>query len=173
MEVTFYALLPLWALAMRRLPGTVRSSCGGLRRSRQSASRGRWSAVLGASDPDHANTSRMLVGSRPTSTVRARDGAGRAERRSSARARARAAIGRRPWAAWLVAGAAFVVVSVGIGLSPENRLDAPMSAAQALGRHWLYALVAVGVLLPAVFGPQREGAVRAAAGRTRGCSTSA
>jgi len=35
-----------------------------------------------------------------------------------------------------------------------------MDAAQYLGRHWLYAAVAVGVLLPAVFGSPREGAIR-------------
>jgi peptidoglycan/LPS O-acetylase OafA/YrhL len=39
-----------------------------------------------------------------------------------------------------------------------------MTAAQALGRHWLYAAVAVGVLLPAVVGPAREGAVRGVLG---------
>ena len=69
-------------------------------------------------------------------------------------------VGRWPWVAWLGAAAAFVVVAVGIGLSPENRLDAPMNAAQTVARHWLYAVVAVGVLLPAVFGPPGRGAVR-------------
>ena len=51
-------------------------------------------------------------------------------------------------------------MAVGIGLSPENRLDAPMDAAQTVARHWLYAAVAVGVLLPAAFGPPGRGAVR-------------
>ncbi len=51
-------------------------------------------------------------------------------------------------------------MAVGIGLSPENRLDAPMDAAQTVARHWLYAAVAVGVLLPAAFGPPGRGAIR-------------
>ena len=74
--------------------------------------------------------------------------------------RAVAWVERRPWAAWLGALAAFTVAAVGIGLSPENRLDAPMTAAQTLARHGLYAAVAAGVLLPAVFGPPGHGAIR-------------
>ena len=162
-EVTFYALLPLWALAMRRLPGTVRSELWGLAALAGVGIAWTLVAVLGASDPDHANTSRMLVWL-PAYLDHFALGMALAVLTVGEPPRALAAIGRRPWAAWLVAGAAFVVVSVGIGLSPENRLDAPMSAAQALGRHWLYALVAVGVLLPAVVGPQREGAVRGVLG---------
>jgi peptidoglycan/LPS O-acetylase OafA/YrhL len=162
-EVTFYALLPLWALAMRRLPGTVRSELWGLAALAGVGIAWTLVAVLGASDPDHANTSRMLVWL-PAYLDHFALGMALAVLTVAEPPRALAAIGRRPWAAWLVAGAAFVVVSVGIGLSPENRLDAPMSAAQALGRHWLYALVAVGVLLPAVVGPQREGAVRGVLG---------
>jgi peptidoglycan/LPS O-acetylase OafA/YrhL len=162
-EVTFYALLPLWALAMRRLPGTVRSELWGLAALAGVGIAWTLVGVLGASDPDHANTSRMLVWL-PAYLDHFALGMALAVLTVAEPPRALAAIGRRPWAAWLVAGAAFVVVSVGIGLSPENRLDAPMSAAQALGRHWLYALVAVGVLLPAVVGPQREGAVRGVLG---------
>ena len=162
-EVTFYALLPLWALAMRRLPGTVRSELWGLAALAGVGIAWTLVAVLGASDPDHANTSRMLVWL-PAYLDHFALGMALAVLTVAEPPRALAAIGRRSWAAWLVAGAAFVVVSVGIGLSPENRLDAPMSAAQALGRHWLYALVAVGVLLPAVVGPQREGAVRGVLG---------
>jgi len=162
-EVTFYALLPLWALAMRRLPGTVRSELWGLAALAGVGIAWTLVAVLGASDPDHANTSRMLVWL-PAYLDHFALGMALAVLTVAEPPRELAAIGRRPWAAWLVAGAAFVVVSVGIGLSPENRLDAPMSAAQALGRHWLYALVAVGVLLPAVVGPQREGAVRGVLG---------
>ena len=66
-----------------------------------------------------------------------------------------------------------MVVAVGIGLSPENRLDAPMDAAQTVARHWLYAAVAVGVLLPAAFGPPGPRRGPPAARRTRRCSTSA
>jgi peptidoglycan/LPS O-acetylase OafA/YrhL len=163
-EVTFYALLPLWALLLRRRPGSVRSELLAL--VVLAAAGVAWTlvAVLGASDPDHANTSRMLVwlpayfdhfaigmALAVVSVAAERDGR---------LWRPAAWLGARPWAAWLGAAAAFALVSVGIGLSAQNRLDARMNAAQYLGRHWLYAAVAVGVLVPAVFGPAREGAVR-------------
>jgi peptidoglycan/LPS O-acetylase OafA/YrhL len=164
-EVTFYALLPVWALLLRQRPGaSVRSELLAL--AALAAVGVAWTlvAVLGASDPEHANTSRMLVwlpayldhfalgmALAVVSVAAERDGR---------MWRPAAWIGARPWAAWLGAAVAFVLVSVGIGLSAQNRLDAKMNAAQYLGRHWLYAAVAVGVLLPAVFGPPREGALR-------------
>ena len=63
--------------------------------------------------------------------------------------------------------AAFAVVAVGIGLSPENRIDAPMDAAQTVARHWLYAAVAVGVAAPGrvrAAGPRRDPAAAGAPG---------
>ena len=164
MEVTFYALLPLWALALRRRRPSVRSELLAL--AVLAAVGTAWTAasVLSAADPDHANTGRMLLwlpayldqfalgmALAVLSVAGERDG------RSPA---AVAWVARRPWAAWLGAAVAFVVVAVGIGLSPENRLDADVNAAQAFGRHWLYTAVALGVLLPAVFGPPKLGAVR-------------
>jgi peptidoglycan/LPS O-acetylase OafA/YrhL len=163
-EIAFYALLPLWALALARRPPSVRGeflALGGL-----AAIAVAWNlvVVLSAADPDHANTSRMLLwlpafldhfalgmAVAVLSVLAERDGR---------TPHVVAWVERRPWAAWLGALAAFSVVAVGIGLSPENRLDAPVTAAQALARHWLYAAVAVGVLLPAVFGPPGRGAIR-------------
>jgi peptidoglycan/LPS O-acetylase OafA/YrhL len=162
-EVTFYALLPLWALALRQRPPSVRSELAAL--AALAAAGVAWSlvATLGAADPGHANTSRMLVclpayfdqfalgmALAVVSVVADRDGR---------LPGLLAWVAGRPWAAWLGAAAAFVVVSIGIGLSAENRLDAPMNTAQYLARHWLYAAVAVGVLLPAVFGPPRRGPI--------------
>jgi peptidoglycan/LPS O-acetylase OafA/YrhL len=158
-EVTFYALLPLWALAMRRLPGTARSELFALGALAAAGTVWILIAVLGASDPDHANTSRMLVWL-PAYFDHFALGMALAVLTVGDTPRALAWVGERPWVAWLGAAVAFVVVAVGIGLSPENRLDAPMTAAQTLGRHWLYAVVAVGVLLPAVAGPAHEGGVR-------------
>jgi peptidoglycan/LPS O-acetylase OafA/YrhL len=167
-EITFYALLPLWALMLRRRPGSVRSELLAL--VALAAIGVAWTlvAVLGAADPQHANTSRMLVwlpayldhfavgmALAVVSVAAERDGR---------MWRPAAWIGARPWVAWLGAAVAFAVVAEGIGLKAQNRLDAPMNAAQYLGRHWLYAAVAVGVLLPAVFGPAREGAIRRALG---------
>jgi len=67
-------------------------------------------------------------------------------------------IDRHPWLPWLVALVAFVVVSKGIGLSgvPGEKV----SRGQFLARHELYGIVALGLLLPAVFGDQTRGWVR-------------
>jgi peptidoglycan/LPS O-acetylase OafA/YrhL len=163
-EVTFYALLPLWALAMTRLPATARSELTAL--AALAAVGVAWTlvAVLSAADPDHANSGRMLVWL-PAYLDHFAIGMALAVLSVGGPPRALEWIGRRPWVAWLTAAAAFTVVAVGIGLSPENRLDAPMTAAQTVARHWLYAVVAVGVLLPAIVGPPRVGAVRRLLGR--------
>jgi peptidoglycan/LPS O-acetylase OafA/YrhL len=163
-ELTFYALLPLWALAVRRRPATVRGELLALLALAAAGTAWILAATLGSADPDHANTSRMLVwlpayldhfalgmALAVLSVAEERDGRPHA---------AVAWVGRRPGLAWLGAAAAFAVVAVGIGLPPENRLDAPMNAAQYLARHWLYAAVALGVLLPAAFGPAGRGAIR-------------
>jgi peptidoglycan/LPS O-acetylase OafA/YrhL len=164
-EITFYALLPLWALAMRRLlPATVRAELAALAVLAAIGTAWILVAVLSAGDPEHANSSRMLVWL-PAYFDHFALGMALAVVSVGGPPRALEWVGRRPWAAWLAAAAAFVVVAVGIGLSPENRLDAPMDAAQTVARHWLYAVVAVGVLLPAVLGPPREGGVRRLLGR--------
>jgi peptidoglycan/LPS O-acetylase OafA/YrhL len=67
-------------------------------------------------------------------------------------------IDRHPWLPWLVAALAFLTVSKGIGMegSPTER----MSPEQYLARHALFGVVALGLLLPAVFGDVRRGFVR-------------
>jgi peptidoglycan/LPS O-acetylase OafA/YrhL len=160
-EVTFYALLPVWALGLRRLPASVRSEVVGLGGLALAGTAWIAVAVLTAADPEHANTGRMLLWLPAyldhfaigmvlavVSVAAERDG------------RARLAWVRRwPWACWLGAAGAFAAVAVGIGLAPENRIDAPMDAAQTIVRHWLYAVVAIGVILPAVFAGPARGAI--------------
>jgi peptidoglycan/LPS O-acetylase OafA/YrhL len=163
-EVTFYAFLPLWALLLRRLPGGQRTELVGL--LALAAVAVAWNAAwtLAAADPDQANAGRGLVwlpayldhfalgmALAVASVMGERDGR---------LPGAVAWVARRAWPAWAGAAAAFLVVSVGIGLSPENRLDAPVTAWQSLARHWLYAAVAVGILLPAAFGAPGDGAIR-------------
>jgi len=65
---------------------------------------------------------------------------------------------RAPWVPWLCAAAAFWAVSTQIGIG--NRLFEPMSVTQYLGRHYLYAVIACGIVLPAVLGTANRGAVR-------------
>jgi peptidoglycan/LPS O-acetylase OafA/YrhL len=82
-----------------------------------------------------------------------------AERRGSA-PRAVAWAERRPWLAWGLALVAYVLVCRGIGLSGVGVLDEPSNGWQAMGRHWLYGAVALGVLLPEVFGDPHAGLIR-------------
>jgi peptidoglycan/LPS O-acetylase OafA/YrhL len=67
-------------------------------------------------------------------------------------------IGRRPGVAWAFALAAFLLVSLGIGLTGDPAQD--YTPAQYLARNVLYGAVAVGVIAPAVFGQDRGGLVR-------------
>ena len=67
-------------------------------------------------------------------------------------------IDRHPWLPWLVAALAFLAVSRGIGM--EGDPNERMTLAQYLARHALYAIIALGLLLPAVFGDVRRGLVR-------------
>jgi peptidoglycan/LPS O-acetylase OafA/YrhL len=67
-------------------------------------------------------------------------------------------IGRRPAVAWAFALTAFLLVSLGIGLTGDPAQD--YTAAQYLARNVLYGAVAVGVIAPAVFGEDRGGLVR-------------
>jgi peptidoglycan/LPS O-acetylase OafA/YrhL len=60
---------------------------------------------------------------------------------------------------WLVALAAFVLVSFGIGIG--DRLFEPMTPAQYLARHYLYAVIGIAMLAPAVLGTAHGGLQRA------------
>ncbi len=163
-EVAFYAFLPLWALLLRRLPGGERTEWLGLIGLALIALAWNVTLLFSAADPRHANVTEGLIwppayldhfalgmALAVASVLAERDGR---------MPRALVWAGDHPWVAWAGAAVAYVMVSVGIGLSPENRLDAPMTTWQFLGRHWLYAVVAVGIVLPAVVGPPGEGAIR-------------
>jgi peptidoglycan/LPS O-acetylase OafA/YrhL len=67
-------------------------------------------------------------------------------------------VDRWPWLPWLAAAALFVVVSKGIGLT-GSAFD-QVTEARYLGRHYLYAVIALGLLLPALFGEPTRGLVR-------------
>lgn len=62
-----------------------------------------------------------------------------------------------PWVSWGLAAGALWVVAHKVGLTAAL---ADASPAREWARHLLYAAMAVFLILPAVFGPQREGLVR-------------
>ena len=67
-------------------------------------------------------------------------------------------IDRRPWLPWLGSAIAFWAVATQIGM--EGSPVEQMTTAQYFARHALFGLVALGLLLPAVFGDFRRGWVR-------------
>jgi peptidoglycan/LPS O-acetylase OafA/YrhL len=69
-------------------------------------------------------------------------------------------VARRPWVPWLAAAVLFVVVSKGIGLT--GSVFDHVTEARYLARHYLYGAIALGVLLPAVFGDPDQGLIRRA-----------
>jgi peptidoglycan/LPS O-acetylase OafA/YrhL len=72
--------------------------------------------------------------------------------------RALALVERRPWLAWLASAIAFWAVATRIGL--EGRLGERFDGAQFIARHELYTVVALGIVLPAIFGWTRRDPVR-------------
>ena len=67
-------------------------------------------------------------------------------------------IDRRPWVPWLLAAVAFLATAKAIGM--EGSPIEEMEPWQYFARHALYAVVAFGLLLPAVFGDATRGWVR-------------
>ncbi len=65
---------------------------------------------------------------------------------------------RRPWIPWLVALITLLFVAKGIGM--EGASNEEMTPAQYFTRHALFAVVALGLLLPAIFGDFQRGWVR-------------
>jgi peptidoglycan/LPS O-acetylase OafA/YrhL len=167
-EITFYAFLPVWAWLMRRRAG-----------GRPGSARSEWIALAGlaafsvayqavleftAADPAHALAPRALTylpGYLDHFAIGMAIAVASVEAERRGRPpRAVAWAQRRPWLSWALAVVAYAAVCRGIGLSGVGILGEPFTAWQALGRHELYAVVALGVLLPAVFGDPAEGRLR-------------
>jgi peptidoglycan/LPS O-acetylase OafA/YrhL len=167
-ELTFYLFLPVWAWIMRRRdhgrPGTVRSELIGLGILAAIGTAYQCAFLFTAPFPGHANTARALT-SLPGYLDHFALGMAIAVASVAGERRGRtpgavAWAERRPWLSWGLAAVAYLVVCKGIGLSGVGILAEPFTAWQALGRHWLYAIVAAGVLLPAVFGDPSSGFIR-------------
>jgi peptidoglycan/LPS O-acetylase OafA/YrhL len=153
-EVTFYAFLPLWALAMRRrgvraellaLAALAAASLGwklfATRHVRPSAlDSGPWLMPL-------PNFLDQFAAGMALAVVSVRGLPDRLER-STRRA--------LPW--WLLAALAYWVMCTRIGL--DGRLGDRITRPEFLLRHELEIVVAVGLLVPAIFAAERGGAVR-------------
>jgi peptidoglycan/LPS O-acetylase OafA/YrhL len=67
-------------------------------------------------------------------------------------------VDRRPGLAWLVAFVAFVTVCTQVGLTGE--FGEHIDRSEFFARHYLFTIVAIGLLLPAFFGDPANGFVR-------------
>jgi peptidoglycan/LPS O-acetylase OafA/YrhL len=165
-ELCFYAFLPIFAWAMSRLPARDERA---LFRSELAVllllalvSVGWKLAVLLSGNYHQIEVTPMLL-ALPSYLDQFAIGMGLAlmsvwlPRRERA-PRAVQLVDTAPWLPWLLAAVAFWVVSTQIGIG--DRLFAPMSVPQYLERHYLYALVAFGLVLPAVVGTPGRGWVR-------------
>ena len=153
-EVAFYAFLPVWAWFMRRVAGSsLRAEAGGLL-ALFGASAVYKAVVLSGMDPHQVVITPLLI-ALPAYLDQFALGMGLAvltvylQRRPGAPAAVRV-VDRWPLLPWAVALIAFWVVSTRIGIG--DRLFEPMTPAQYLARHWLYALIALMLVLPAVIG---------------------
>jgi peptidoglycan/LPS O-acetylase OafA/YrhL len=155
-EVTFYALLPLWALAMRRM--SVRWELVALALM--------WGASLAYKvwalrhrSPSDLNGAPYLE-TLPNYLDQFSIGMALAVltagwERSGRIPRAVDALRHHDWVPWVVAAVAFWVVSTRIGFT--GRFLQHISRSMFLGRHELYTLVGVGVFLPAIFADPGRG----------------
>jgi peptidoglycan/LPS O-acetylase OafA/YrhL len=165
-EVAFYAFLPLWAAAMRRLPagdarGRIRLEIVGcVLLFALSAAYKVW--VLGKGSPqdpqlypwhfalpeflDYFALGMALAALSVWFQGRERD------------SRVLRTVDAFPGAAWIVAAVTLVIAANWIGLT--GSLQDHVSDASFFERHYLYALIAFALILPAVFGDPRRGLVR-------------
>jgi peptidoglycan/LPS O-acetylase OafA/YrhL len=167
-EISFYAFLPLYAWLMRRLPAAddrarLRGELAGLAVLVLVALAWQLWRVSAAPDPDHAAAAQGLL-YLPGFLDHFALGMGLAVASVVLAGRSLpgplALVERYPLLPWLAAAAAFWVVSVEIGLDGIGGLAEPTDSAQYFARHYLYALVALGLILPAIFGDPGRGLVR-------------
>jgi peptidoglycan/LPS O-acetylase OafA/YrhL len=157
-EVTFYAFLPLWAFAMRKL--RVRRELIALALL--------WLFSLGWKlyalrqvDPSSFGAGQWLM---PLPNFLDQFAIGMAlavlsvRYAEGPRPRLLDLVERRAWIPWLVAAAAFWAVSTQVGAT--TRFGVLLSDRGFIARHELYTLVALGMVVPATFGWQRRDAIR-------------
>ena len=165
-EVAFYAFLPLFAYAMTRVRGATPQA---LLRTEVVAVSALIAVgvlyklvVLAGADPDAVRITPALI-ALPAyldqfglGMLLAVITVGLAHRDSLPAPLA--LVERQPWLPWLVALIAFWVSATQLGI--DTRFFAPVERDQYFLRHLLYAVVGLGVLLPAVIGDPERGLVR-------------
>ena len=164
-EVAFYAFLPLYAFAVARVAGRRGPGADAVGVGVLVLVAAAWKlAVLGGMSGEPVEVTAMLVALPAyldhfaAGMILAVASVWLQVRDSDELPRALAWLDRRPGLAWAIALAAFVVVSRGIGL--EGRFFEAIGADQYWARHYLYAIVAAGVVAPAVIGDPARGLVR-------------
>lgn len=163
-ELGFYVFLPLWAMAIGRLPaltrrGRIRKELWALLALAVASMAIKllfvWEDDVGGATRAFTGVPRYLdqfaVGMALAVLSVALDG-----RRLPAPLRV---VDRRPGVPWAVAAVAFVVAAFAVEL-PHDFDPGRIAPSSSFGGHVLYAVVAVGLILPAVFGDQRRGRVR-------------
>jgi peptidoglycan/LPS O-acetylase OafA/YrhL len=165
-EVTFYALLPLWALALRALPAASRAT-----RLRQElwalallfAAGVAYKLVVVFSADLNAGDTKPLLLSLPAYLDQFAVGMALAvaslwlaER--PARPAVVTALDARSWLPWLFAGLAFCLAVALVG--ETGRFGHALTRTEYVLRHGLWTLCALGMMVPAVIGDGAGGAVR-------------
>lgn len=147
-EIVFYAFLPVWAWLMRRTGRSLRAEVIGL--GVLFAISVAWKVVVLATGPQNQIRVTPELLALPAYLDQFALGMGLAVLTLWLRERPPPRWTRAASWSWLVAAAAFVVVSLGIGIG--DRLFEAMTPAQYLARHYLYALIGIAMLAPAVLG---------------------
>jgi peptidoglycan/LPS O-acetylase OafA/YrhL len=164
-EVTFYALLPIWAFAMRRFSVRWELVALALLFAASSAYRAWALSQRGPTDLNNA----VYLQTLPNFLDQFAIGMGLAVltahwERVGRVPRAAEVLKRHDWLPWLCAAVAFWAVSTQIGFTGEFLQQ--YSRRMFYGRHELYTLVGLGVVLPAIFAvPGRGFAGRVLANR--------
>ena len=169
-EVAFYAFLPLYALALRGLPRRTprrgwAGEAAGLAAIFIAAVAYKTWVLRGQLDQDRINEGLQELLYLPAFLDQFALGMGLAVLSVALAGRERLPVVLRPLdrfpvLGWLIALGSFWVVSTQIGLEGRGGFEEPTAGWQYFARHYLYALVGVGLLLPAVFGNQERGVVR-------------
>jgi peptidoglycan/LPS O-acetylase OafA/YrhL len=172
-EITFYALLPLWALALRALP--ARSPVVWLRQELAALAllfalgvAYKLAVVFGADL--NAGSSKPLLLSLPAYLDQFAVGMGLAvltlwlaEREP--RPRWASFVDERGWLAWAFAALAFAAAVALVG--ETGRFGHALTRTEYLLRHALWTACALGLIVPAVIGEGSRGAVRRLLARRR------